>query len=229
VIAGSSRPARRCAALLVVVAGALAARTAAAHPLDLGYLRLDGDGRTLAIALDLDAGAAAHLLGLGERTLYATTLRERAGELADATIRRGELASELGVCWWTGLSTQLRERTASLALEATCPSGSRTLRWQLPFLRDPRVASTFQLLVKARLAGAEHVTTLDRDTPELVLTADQRPGFAGAVWSRIERIGPDGLAHALLLLALVLAGRALLRSAAGRPSSPHRSRSGDRS
>ncbi len=215
----------RRAALLVAVAGALAARTASAHPLDLGYLRIDAAGPALTATLDLDASAAAHLLGTGPSTLDAQALRERAAELADATIRRGELMTELGACRWKRASAELRARTASLVLEAVCPSGARTLRWPMPFVSGPRVASTFQLLVKARLGGAEQVTTVDRGAPELVLSQDSRPGFAQFVWSGIEHIGaapgewhddggwklPDGLDHILFLLALMLAGGTVLR------------------
>jgi len=212
------------AAMLIAVAGALAARTASAHPLDLGYLRIESAGATLAATLDLDATTAAHLLDMGSPA-DAAALRERAGQLADATLRRGELASELGACRWKTASAELRARTASLTVQAVCPSGSRTLRWPMPFVKDARVSSTFQLLVKAKLAGAEQVTTVDRRAPELVLSREPRIGFVEFVRSGIEHIGaapgewrdadgwklPDGLDHILFLLALMLAGGTLLQ------------------
>ncbi len=224
---GDRRGIRRRTAVLVAVAGVLVARSAAAHPLDLGYLRIEGDGAALTATLDLEVGAAAHLLGAGALALDARTLRARAAELADATLRRGELATERGACRWKDASAELRGRTASLTAHAICPSGSRTLRWPLPFVAGPRVAPTFQLLVKAKLAGAEHVMTVDRDAPELILDAEQRVGFADLVWSGIEHIGaapgqwhdadgwklPDGLDHILFLLALLLAGGTLLQLA----------------
>lgn len=214
-------------ALAVALAGIVAARPAAAHPLDLGYLRIEGTDAAVTATLDLDATAAAHALGLGELAIDAATLRARAGELADATIRRAELTTELGACRWTKTSTELRARTASLVLEGVCPSGSRTYRWPMPFIAGPRVASTFQLLVKAKLAGVEHVTTLDRGSPELVVTGEQSLGFGAFVWSGVEHIGaapdqwhdaegfklPDGLDHILFLLALMLSGGTLLRLA----------------
>ncbi len=228
-IGAGPRRMHRHAALLIAVAGALAARTASAHPLDLGYLRIDGpgNGSTVTATLDLDAGAAAHLLDTGALALDAKALRARAAELADATIRRGALSGDGGACRWTAASAELRGRTASLTVAASCPSGSRTLRWPMPFVGDPRVAPTFQLLVKAKLGGAEHVTTVDRGAPELVLDAAQRIGFAAMVWSGIEHIGaapgqwhdadgwklPDGLDHILFLLALLLAGGTLLQLA----------------
>jgi len=218
----------RAAALIAVAvagAGALAARPAAAHPLDLGYLRIEGAGAALTATLDLDAGAAARLLDAGALALDAATLRARAGELADRTLRRAELATELGPCRWEGAAAELRARTASLTVAVACPSGSRTFRWPLPFLHDARVSSAFQLLVRARLGGAEHVTTLDRGAPELALSREVRVGFAGFVWSGIEHIGaapdqwrgadgwrlPDGLDHILFLLALLLAGGTLIQ------------------
>ncbi|HSK04375.1 MAG TPA: HupE/UreJ family protein [Kofleriaceae bacterium] len=228
-IGGGPHGMRRPAALLIAVAGALAAPPASAHPLDLGYLRIDGaaDGAALTATLDLDAGAAAHLLDTGALALDGPTLRARAAELADATIRRAELTGDGGACRWTAVSAELRGWTASLTVAASCPSGSRTLRWPMPFTGDPRVAPTFQLLVKARLGGAELVTTVDRAAPELVLGAGHQLGLAAMVWSGIEHIGaapgqwhdadgwrlPGGLDHILFLLALLLAGGTLLQLA----------------
>jgi len=217
----------RRAAVLIAVAGALAARPAAAHPLDLGYLRIEGDGATLLASLDLDAGNAARLLDLGSTALDAPTLRARAGALADATLRRAELASEVGPCRWKGASAELRARTATLTVEASCPSGARTLRWPMPFIADARMSPVFQLLVKAKLSGAEQVTTVDRNAPELVLSQEPRLGFPEFVGSGIRHIGaapgewhdgggwklPDGIDHIMFLLALLLAGGTLLQLA----------------
>ena len=212
-------------AAAAAAAAALAPRPAAAHPLDLGYLQINSAGATLSATLDLDAAAAAQLLGTGALKLDAASLRARAPELADATLRRAELTTELGACRWTRTSAALRARTASLTLEAICPSESRTLRWRLPFVGDPRLSSAFQLLVKARLGGTESVTTLDRGSPELALSRELAVGLGGFVWSGIEHIGaapgqwhdgggwklPDGLDHILFLLALLLAGGTLLQ------------------
>jgi len=227
VIGAPPRGPHRRAALLVAVTGALAARTAAAHPLDLGYLRIEGTGATLTATLDLDATAAAHLLDLGSPALDAGALRARAEELAGATLRRAELATERGACRWDTASAELRARTASLTVGATCPSGSRTFRWRLPFVGDARLSSTFQLLVKAKLDGGEYVTTVDRGAPELVMSRELQVGFTEFLWSGIEHIGaapgewhdaggwklPDGIDHILFLLALLLAGGTLLQLA----------------
>jgi hypothetical protein len=225
----SARPAAPAAlaALAALAASTLAARPAEAHPLDLGYLRIEASGATLTATLDLDAAAAAHLLGTGALALDAPTLRARAGDLADATLRRAELATDLGPCRWTAASAELRARTASLTIAAECPSDSRTLRWRLPFVEDPRLSPVFQLLVKARLGGDEQVSTVDRAAPELTLRQSGAPGLGGFVWSGVEHIGaapdqwhgpdgwhlPDGLDHILFLLALMLAGGTLLQLA----------------
>ncbi|HWO20423.1 MAG TPA: HupE/UreJ family protein [Kofleriaceae bacterium] len=209
----------------VAALAALAARPAAAHPLDLGYLRIEGAGETITATLDLDAAAAAQLLGVGALTLDAQALRARAAQLASATLGRAEPATELGACRVTRTSAELRARTASLIVEASCPSGFRTLRWQLPFVGDPHLSPMFQLLVKAQLGGTESVTTLDRGAPELALSRELEVGLRAFVWSGIEHIGaapsqwhdeggfklPDGLDHILFLLALLLAGGTLLQ------------------
>lgn len=215
-------------ARLALVASVLAsAQPAAAHPLDVGYLRIAADGATLAIRLDLDATAAAHLLDT--TWLDAAALSAHAAQLAAATLHRAPIATERGACAWTTAVAELVERTASVTVAATCPSGFRTLRWPLAFVADDRVSPVFQLLVKARLAGGDRVTTLDRTQPVLELSLDdaRAPGFGAFVWSGIEHIGaapsewrdtagwrlPDGIDHILFLLALVLSGGTLLQLA----------------
>jgi HupE / UreJ protein len=216
---------RAAVCFAAVTATALATQPAAAHPLDLGYLRIESAGESISATLDLDAAAAAQLLGMSARALDAQALGARAPELAGATLQRAELSTELGACRFSRAAAALRARTASLTVAAVCPSGFRTLRWQLPFIGDPRLSSAFQLLVKAHLGGTESVTTLDRGTPELALSRDLEVGLGGFIWSGIEHIGaapgqwhdadgpklPDGLDHILFLLALLLAGGTLLQ------------------
>ncbi|HWU90567.1 MAG TPA: HupE/UreJ family protein, partial [Kofleriaceae bacterium] len=218
--------AKICIAVLLAASGA---RSAAAHPLDIGYLRIEGRGDTVSATLDVEAGGAAALLEIEARALDAAALQARAGELADASLRRAVIETERGPCRWTTAAAALHARTASLTVEAACPSGARTLRWPLPFVGGPRVSSAFQLFVKARLAGGgeESVTTVDRSAPELVLSRGAHLGFAEFVWSGIEHIGaapgewhdgggwklPDGIDHILFLLALLLGGGTLLRLA----------------
>jgi HupE / UreJ protein len=234
-----SRPAspsrRHALATTLALAGAALAtaammRSAAAHPLDLGYLRLDAERGSLAAGLDLDLGAAAHLLAVDESVLENPhALQQRAAALADATLRRAPPVSDAGACRFLAESfASLASRTVSLTLRAECPADARSLRWSLPFVAEMRVSPAFQLLVKAHAApggsGDELVTTLDRNTPELTLALDGEAAstlsFGAFVWSGVEHIGAapdqwydadgpklaDGIDHILFLLALLLAG-----------------------
>jgi len=86
------------------------------------------------------------------------------------------------------------------------------------------MSPTFQLLVKAQIAGEDRVAIADHTRPELALAAS-RPGFTAFVWTGVEHIGaapdqwhgpagwklPDGIDHILFLLALMLAGGGLVR------------------
>jgi hypothetical protein len=201
-------------------------RPAAAHPLDIGYLRITGDGDTVSVALDVHVNAAARAIGADPAALDAAAIIRRADALADATFRRAPLATEAGICRWARTATaELHDKTASITATATCPAAVRSLRWALPFLADPRTSPTFQLLVKAQIAGEDKVAIADRTRPELALAASRRPGFTAFVWTGVEHIGaapdqwhgpagwklPDGVDHILFLLALMLAGGGLVR------------------
>ncbi len=221
-------------AFLGALAGPLLlARPAAAHPLDLGYLRLDAEGTSLAVGLDLDLTAAAHLLATSEADLSdggGAGLGRRAAALADATLRLSAPISDAGACRFLGEPfASLSTRTASVTLRLECPAGARDLRWALPFIATPPISPTFQLLVKAHTAAGTRVTTLDRNTAELTLSLDGEAPTSWSlgefVWSGVEHIGaapdqwhdasgwklPDGLDHILFLLALLLAGGTILQ------------------
>ncbi len=201
------------------------ARPAAAHPLDIGYLRIDADGAAITIALDIHVNAAARLLGSDPGALDSAALQRHAVELANVTYRGAPITTPLGACRWTTTSATLSGRTASLAGHAACPSSTRAIHWALPFVGDPRLSPTFQLLVKAQLAGDDHVAIVDRARPSLDITSAAAIGFAGFVWTGIEHIGaapsqwhdatgwklPDGIDHILFLLALMLAGGSFLQ------------------
>jgi HupE / UreJ protein len=215
-------------ALVALTTLALPLRTAAAHPLDLGYLRLDAQPGSVAAGLDLDLAAAAHLLAVEESALAAdagAALSRHAAALADATLRRLPITSDLGDCTWQpDAFASLAARTVSVTARAECPSPAKELRWALPFIAESRVSPTFQLLVKAHVAAETLVTTLDRNLVELTLPLGDASaaawGFTDFVWSGVEHIGaapeqwhdasgwklPDGLDHILFLLALLLAG-----------------------
>jgi hypothetical protein len=200
------------------------ARPAAAHPLDLGYLRLSAEGDAVTAVLDLHVNAAARLIGAAPAALDAGALAARADALADATLRGAPIATPAGRCRWTAASATRHDTTASLTVGAACPAAVRALAWPLPFVRDARVSPTFQVLVKARLAGDERVAIADRTRPDLELAAAAL-GLAGFAWTGVEHIGaapdqwhgasgwklPDGLDHILFLVALMLAGGSLAR------------------
>lgn len=221
-----ARPHRSALAWLVVTLALLAARPAAAHPLDLGYLRIDATGEDLALGLDLHANAAAHLLGLDPAAFDAAALAGHVDALADATLRGAPLTGDRAACRFTTATATLEARTVHLAAAARCPSAIRTLAWRFPFVAEARVSPTFQVLVKAHLAGEDHVGVVDRHRPELALAAAAPAiGFPDFVWTGVEHIGaspnqwrgpagwklPDGLDHILFLLALMLAGGTLVR------------------
>lgn len=228
-------PAARLAGAVALLGGlalGLPARDAAAHPLDLGYLRLDSDGSSLAAGLDLELGAAAHLLGAPEAALDgADGLSARAAALADATLRRALPTTDAGPCHFLGepFASQVA-RTVSLTVRLDCPASATELRWELPFVAQAAVSPGFQLLVKAHgSAGTTAVTTLDRNASLLSLSLDGPAhldlGFGAFVWSGVEHIGaapsqwhddgelhlPDGIDHILFLLALLLAGGTALQ------------------
>ena len=147
------------AALAVGLLGA--ARPAAAHPLDIGYLRLHSDGAALSITLDLHVSAAAQLLGrdpsgaasatgaTGSTGIAtATAIVAHAAELADATFRAAPLTTPHGPCRFTTATASVANQTASLVGRAECPSPIRAIHWPFPFVHDARVSPTFQILVK---------------------------------------------------------------------------------
>jgi hypothetical protein len=215
----------RFAAGCIAGIGLTLARPAAAHPLDLGYLRIEAGGTTVAVALDIHATAAARLIGLDPTALDAAAVGAHAAALADATYRTAPIATELGTCRWTTAQATLVDRTASLTGQAECPAPARAIRWEFPFVREARISPAFQILVKARIAGEDHVAIVDRVRPSLELTAAPAVGFAAFVSTGVEHIGaapsqwhdaagwklPDGIDHILFLFALMLAGGGVWR------------------
>jgi hypothetical protein len=201
------------------------ALAAAAHPLDIGYLRIDAGGTAVSVVLDLHVNAAARLVGVDPPAMDAGAVERHAAELADATFRGAPITTAAGACRWTTATAALHDRTASIAGQAECPSPTRALRWAFPFVAEARISPTFQVLVKARIAGDEQVAIVDKTKPSLALSATTAIGFGAFVWTGVEHIGaapnqwhgptgwklPDGLDHILFLFALMLAGGSLLR------------------
>ncbi|HEX4417021.1 MAG TPA: HupE/UreJ family protein [Kofleriaceae bacterium] len=209
--------------LVALVAGA---RPASAHPLDIGYLRIEASGTSVAVTLDIHVNAAAHLVGIDPARMDATQVASHAAALADATLRRAPLVTSAGRCAWAAASVAgLTDRTVSFTSRAECPTAPRSIEWAFPFVAEARVSPTFQVLVKAQLAGEDHVAIVDKLHPALALASRSPLGFGAVVWAGVERAGaapsawhgpagwmlPDGIDLILFLLALMLAGGSLTR------------------
>ncbi|MCX5746727.1 MAG: HupE/UreJ family protein [Proteobacteria bacterium] len=192
----------------------LGADPAAAHPLDLGYLKVEATAGEVTIVFDLEAGVATRLAGGADPEM-----------LANASYRLAAITTNAGPCTWTTTTAALRAATNTMSLtgHATCPAGASTLRWALPVIA--RLPSTFEVLVKARAFGGDHVTMLRHDATVLELTGRSSAVSLGAlVKTGVEHIGAwpnqwrdadgwklaDGIDHILFLLALLLGGGTLL-------------------
>ena len=202
-------------ALIVLV---LMAGSAAAHPADVGYLRIDVDGRTAATVLDLDVNLAAALVGLDPHAVDDAGIRARAAQLAAVTYARAPIVADGAACAWVNTTAELHGRTVRLADRARCAAPVHALRWELPF--TARASTVFQLLVKVRGLGDERAAVVDRAHPvvdvtgslgllDFVTTGVAHIGVAPSEWRDAEGGGlrlPDGIDHILFVLALLLAG-----------------------
>lgn len=207
---------------LIVVVVVLFATSAHAHPLDIGYLRLESQGARVDVTLDLNPEAAAMLLGGAK--LDDTTLASHASALALASFAREQITTPAGPCTWGTPTARIEGPSVRIADTATCPAGER--RWMFPFVRDAKISTTFELLVKETIAGEEKVKLVDRYEPEYVFGSTSATyDFLDFVWSGVEHIGaapnqwhdadgpklPDGIDHILFLVALMLGGGRMLR------------------
>lgn len=215
---------RRIVLALAVLAGL--ALPVAAHPLDVGYVRIEQKGSTLAVDVDIELAAAATALAIDEAQLDPAGLSAHAQALAEATFERAPITTDAGPCAWSPASTSLTARTVRVSAIATCPGGG-VRRWTFPMIKEARISPTFELLVKEILPDTERLTLVDRYQPSLELGAASSAsyGFAEFLWSGVEHIGaapnqwhddagwklPDGLDHILFLLALLLAGGTVLQ------------------
>jgi hypothetical protein len=212
------------AALALGVLGA--AQTASAHPLDLGYLRLQESGATVAVSLDVDLRTASVLLG--REPLEATDVAASADALASASYASAPITTDAGPCRWGTATAIIRARTVTIASTATC-AGRGARRWSFPFVSEERVSSTFELMVKETVGDSERLTTVSRGRASIVLADTNHPpgvSFTDFVTSGIEHIGvapgqwrdtdgglrlPDGIDHILFLFGLMLGGGTLVR------------------
>ena len=206
----------RIAIIVVLALGT----TAHAHPLDLGYLRLDTKPSRVGITFDLNHEAAALVLGVPK--IEGALTAEQAAQLAARTYARAPITTPAGTCTFGAPAAQLVGQSVRITDSAACPAGER--RWTFPFLRETTIAANFELLVKEVIDGDERVQLVDRYEPHYVLgSADY--SFTDFIWSGIEHIGAapgqwydengfklaDGIDHILFLLALMLGGGSLLR------------------
>jgi hypothetical protein len=178
--------ARAIAGLVVIAA---LASPAAAHPLDLGYLRVRQAETTVAVTLDLDAGAAAILLQ--KPALDAAAARAGAATLASATYAAAPITSAAGSCTWGPATAVLVARTVTISSTATCP-GTGERRWEFPFVLDHRISTKFELLVKEVVGDSERLTLVDPSKTEIVLATASEPGAARTsrmVWVVLSVLG----------------------------------------
>ncbi|MBC7793723.1 MAG: HupE/UreJ family protein [Clostridia bacterium] len=209
------------AAICVVML--LIGRTAIAHPLDLGYLKVDATDSAVAVSFDIAASTAARLIDMEPLEVSSAVIQKNALQLANAIF--GDAPStDTGPCRWGNVSAELLDQTVRLSAMADCFTSGHHVRWSLPFLHDAKIPSTYQLLVRARLFGTEHITTLDRDHRDLDLSGNAQFGFLEFTWMGIEHIGaapsewhndtglkiPDGIDHIVFIIALLLGGGTLL-------------------
>jgi hypothetical protein len=208
----------------IALALVLTSSVAHAHPLDIGYLRIESKGASVSVALDLNPEAAMLLLK-ASTPLDEAALRTRGPELAAVSFAQDVITTPAGPCTWSGAAiARIEGQSIRITDTATCPEGER--RWKFPFVRDSKISGTFELLVKEKLGDEEKVKLVDRYEPELVLgAASASYSFLDFVWSGIEHIGAapnqwhdvngfklaDGIDHILFLLALMLGGGTLLR------------------
>lgn len=216
----------RIVAIVIVLTAAHVAR---AHPLDLGYLRVDSTATAVAVALDLDRNAAAIALGMTPESLDSTTVHSHASKLAERSFARAPITSEAGPCTWASATATLQGSTVTISTTAACPAGL-SRRWAFPFVAEGAISPRFQLIVKESGLGGERLTLIDESTSEIELAtspasaASSGTDFPHFVWSGFEHIGvapnqwaaesgglqlPDGIDHILFLLALMLGGGTL--------------------
>lgn len=189
--------------------------SAAAHPLDTAYLRVETKERTLAITFDIDVALAAQELKI-EPGMVEQAIGTRGGELAAKLYRSAAPRVGDTACTWGNGMASRKGTTVTLADSAICPAGDVT--WDLSF--GKRIATTFQILGKVIDGAGEHVITIDKSNTELAIAAAAGPPFERAIWTGIEHVGllpagwhglPAGLECLLLALLLLVGGGGLQR------------------
>ncbi len=219
--------------VVVLLVALLRARAATAHPLDLGYMRLELTDNQVAVQLELDRNAAALALGLDAAKVTEASVAQYAAALAASTYQRAPIINSSGECQWqAGVTATMSNRTVTIKSHAICGGGGAGT-WRFPFVSERKITRQFQLMVKQGHGAAERLTLIEPSNAELELidpaVAQARGshiGFTSFVWSGVEHIGvapnqwqtdggglrlPDGIDHILFLFALLLSGGTLLQ------------------
>ena len=158
--------------------------SAAAHPLDTAYLRVETKGQMLAITFDLDVALAAQELKIEPGAVEAA-ITTREIELAAKLYRTAAPRVGDTACTWGAALASRKGVTVTLTDTATCPAGD--VRWDLSF--GKRLATTFQILGKVIDGTGEHVISIDKTTTELVIAAAAGTSFERSIWIGIEHVG----------------------------------------
>lgn len=190
------------------------AASVVAHPLDIGYLQLEPQGTNVEVTFDLNAVYAAQLSPENDpRELMAKTLGK-------SPLFVGETA-----CTWGAPASHPRDLSLRTVVTATCGLTATEYRLELPFLSEPSVPSTFQVLAKMKIGDGDQLQTAQPGKTQLKFHAEGTRSFLEFVWMGVEHIGaapeewtgpngfqlPDGIDHILFLLALILAGGTLIQ------------------
>ncbi len=182
--------------LLVVLM--LATATAAAHPLDVGYLRVEARGTDVAFELEIDHTAAAVLLKTDAAAIDDRSVKANAATLAAGTYQLAPIMSAGGPCAFTEAQATLVGRTVKLTDTARCPGAPAS--WRFPFVVENRISTGFGLLVKETRGATEKMTLVDDKTTSITLAATASEPRR-IPWLQIV-LGAVALVAGVLVLAL---------------------------
>jgi hypothetical protein len=211
------------ASVFVALWGGVASR-AAAHPLDVGALQVALNGERLTASLDMSVPMAERLLapdgGIG--ALASDALARLPAE----TLLSGPVTLAGKACSPSVIGSSREGDRLVVTVAGPC-SGSGELRWSFPFIE--RMPFTFRLLGRVTTAASDRELILGSGHTELAVAVASDPGseprnFLQFVAMGMQHIGatpdqwhgpsgwhwPDGIDHILFLLALLLAGVALV-------------------
>lgn len=195
------------------------------HPLDLGLLQFKVDGVDIEYVFDLNPKIVSDLFGEKEGSLNISTVQARSERILDLTLRREALQTSDGICQWAPSRSDLLPNTVRVEGKIKCVGASDTLDWKLPFIEDPKLPKTFQLMIRLKSSGNEQVQIVERGKIEWHGKANRALSSGAFILMGIDHIGvspsqwwedgrvrlPDGIDHILFVVALVLCGGSLWR------------------